>query len=145
MERFLSDMIDEINAIPDKETYLHLLLEDLGMTLSDYRNRHDETGASTTEMTGGWTLIQALKYIRDLQPKVMEAGWCLLLGGSILNKGLGADLDLICYPRTDEARREDVLALLPIGGTWEHCDVGDIYCFGDPHQVEVIFQTHFPR
>ena len=41
MERFLQDMIDEITAMPDKEPYLWLLLQDLEMTLADYKERNN--------------------------------------------------------------------------------------------------------
>ncbi len=39
MEQFLQDLSDEIGAMPNKEPYLWLLLQDLEMTLQDYEAR----------------------------------------------------------------------------------------------------------
>lgn len=40
MERMLQDLIDELNEVPSDESYIFLLIQDLEMTLSDYKDRH---------------------------------------------------------------------------------------------------------
>lgn len=89
-----------------------------------------------------WMLDEALEYVRELQPKTMEVGWCLLLGGGVLNRGSGPDLDLLAYPRTPTSKRTDLITILP-EGTWDRVDgVSDIYCYSvDGCEVELIFQT----
>ena len=62
---------------------------------------------------GGWKLDEALAYIREVQPKAMASGWCLMLGGGVLNNGHGPDLDLLAYPRTVGVVRTDLLHHLP--------------------------------
>ena len=32
-----------------------------------------------------WTIEDALVWIRRMQPITMEAGWCVMLGGGVLN------------------------------------------------------------
>jgi len=94
----------------------------------------------------GWTLETALVYIRELQPRAMAAGWCVLLGGGVLNRGVSAnDLDILFYPRTQAACRADMLEILP-RGRWDHLPVGDVYSYTLPtgQRVEGIFQTHVP-
>jgi len=88
-----------------------------------------------------WTLADALAYIHRLQPTAMEAGWCIMLGGSVLNQGVGNDLDLLAYPRTLRSVRAPLIAQLP-EGTWSDVAVGDLYTYHvDNHVVELIFQT----
>jgi hypothetical protein len=41
MERFLQDLIKEIDLMPNKEPYLWLLFQDLEMTMQDYEARND--------------------------------------------------------------------------------------------------------
>lgn len=94
-----------------------------------------------------WTLDQALQFIRQHQPLVMERGWCLLLGGGVLNTGSSAsDLDLLVYPRTRGSSRQRIQELFP-GGTWssapEASPVAEVYTVLLPTQqrIEFIFQT----
>jgi hypothetical protein len=94
-----------------------------------------------------WTLELALEYIRWLQPKAMDKGWCIMLGGGVLNNGVGKDLDLMAYPRTVDSRRCDMIDLLPdFGrvGVWSNVGVADVfqYAFLNGQVVELIFQTH---
>lgn len=92
-----------------------------------------------------WTLNDALVFIRELQPRAMDAGWCILLAGGVLNRGTGPDLDVLAYPRDRAAKRKSLLALLP-PGEWSTVSVADIYTFqraGTP--VELIFQTWVPE
>lgn len=93
----------------------------------------------------GLTLKTALAYIRDLQPRVMDAGWCILLGGGVLNRGWSDhDVDLLAYPRTLLSSRETLLAILP-PGTWSRVEVADIYSYEvKGARVELIFQTFVP-
>lgn len=89
-----------------------------------------------------WTLEAALVFVRAYQPRVMGAGWCLMLGGGVLNRGLSInDLDLLAYPRTGDSVRGPVLALFP-PGAWSLSPVSDVYHFQhDGKPVELIFQT----
>lgn len=93
-----------------------------------------------------WTLSDALAYIRELQPRAMATGWCVLLGGGVLNQGASAhDLDLLFYPRTASAQRRDLLEILP-PGRWDRVPVGDLYTYDvEGRRIEGIFQTHVPN
>lgn len=97
-----------------------------------------------------WTIDEALEWIRSVQPAVMESGWCLMLGGGVLNQGVsGTDLDVIAYPRTRESRVAAVVSVLG-DGTWSQAPsmypVARVYSFEvDDRAVEVIFQTWFPQ
>ena len=96
-----------------------------------------------------WDMESALRYIRDLQPHAMERGWCILLGGGVLNRGWSAhDLDLLLYPRTTGAVVDDVLALFPKDGTWSSIGVASVYTFNKIElrgPVELILQTFVPE
>lgn len=76
----------------------------------------------------------------------MDAGWCVLLGGGVLNNGQSPnDLDLLFYPRTRESLREDALTTLP-DGEWSVSPVSDVYVYySEDRRVEVIFQTWVPQ
>lgn len=91
----------------------------------------------------GWDLGGALAYIRELQPKTMAVGWCILLGGSVLNKGYSAnDLDLLAYPRTLSSDREKLFELLPSGewSEWSGEPVSEVFSFQvDGRKVDLIF------
>ena len=90
-----------------------------------------------------WSLTSALNYIRALQPRVMEVGWCLTLAGGVLNKGHSDnDLDLLLYPRTQASRVVDLLPLFP-SGTWAQVDgVAAVYAYTyEGRKVELVFQT----
>ena len=41
MERMLQDLIDELSEVPSQESYIFLLIQDLEMTLSDYKERYN--------------------------------------------------------------------------------------------------------
>lgn len=93
-----------------------------------------------------WSMGRALAFVRGFQPAAMEAGWCLLLGGGVLNNGSSHnDLDLLAYPRTTQSRVEDLIRLLPDGvWTWAPLEdpVARVYSFqADDGPVELIFQT----
>lgn len=77
-----------------------------------------------------WRLDRALSYIRGLQPRAMDTGWCIFLGGGVLNNGFSAnDLDLFAYPRTPDAQRGPLLALLP-RGRWSYIKgVSEVYSY----------------
>lgn len=90
-----------------------------------------------------WTLESALIYIRALQPKAMEAGWCILLAGGVLNNGISKnDLDLLAYPKTRTSKRAHLLALLPSQGEWSRVEgVSDVFAYAvEGGRVELIFQ-----
>lgn len=89
-----------------------------------------------------WTLEDALRYIRALQPVAMEAGWCILLGGGVLNKGWSdSDLDLLAYPRVADSSVEDLLEVLP-AGDWSLTPVSSVLSYrNEGRLVELIFQT----
>ncbi len=92
-----------------------------------------------------WDMDSALRYIRDLQPHAMERGWCILLGGGVLNRGWSThDLDLLLYPRTPESVVDAVMVLFPEDGTWSSIGVANVYTFDKVEllgPVELIFQT----
>lgn len=96
--------------------------------------------------TGTWTLEEALVYIRALQPAAMRAGWCILLGGGVLNNGSsGRDLDLLAYPREQGSEVTRLTTLLP-KGKWcpapSIAPVAYVYCYETRGRaVELIFQT----
>jgi len=92
-----------------------------------------------------WFLSDALPFIGKLQPGAMESGWCLMLGGGVLNRGYSPnDLDLLAYPRTRESRVENLLPLLP-EGEWSETPVSRVYSFPwQGKKVELIFQTWSP-
>lgn len=81
----------------------------------------------------------------------MEAGWCLLLGGGVLNNGAGPDLDILAYPRTQEAKVTPLLAALNVrDADWEAVPSEDLsvaevisYNVGDK-PVDLIIQTWSP-
>ncbi len=51
-------------------------------------------------VAGGWDLVSAATYIRDLQVRVHAKGWNLALGGGVLNNGWSMnDLDVLAVPR----------------------------------------------
>lgn len=88
-----------------------------------------------------WSIELALGWIRDMQPKVMEAGWCLMLGGDVLNRGFGPDLDLLAYPRTIYSKLDHLIPLFP-EGQWSHVSVADIYSFRvEGKLIELIVQS----
>lgn len=88
-----------------------------------------------------WQLEEALSFIREYQPTVMDAGWCLFLGGGVLNRGYGPDLDILAYPRTTDSRVSSLLKQFPIQNA-ESISVADIYYFQiDNKPVEMIVQT----
>ena len=97
-----------------------------------------------------WTMETALAYIRELQPRAMEAGWCIMLGGGVLNNGhSNSDLDILAYPSVRRASREDLFALLPANGQWSAWEdptvnpVADIYTYtADGRAVDLIFWPH---
>ena len=92
-------------------------------------------------MTERWTLDEATLYIRTVQPQMMDAGWCLMLGGGVLNNGSGPDLDLLAYPRTLDSMIPDAIALLP-EGRWSDVGVAAVYSYAAGNKViELIFQT----
>ena len=62
-----------------------------------------------------WDIEEALAFIRHYQPAVMEAQWCLMLGGGVLNRGRGPDLDLMVYSRVLSADVDDFLGLFTGG------------------------------
>lgn len=64
-----------------------------------------------------WTIEDALSLIRQLQPKAMEAGWCLMLGGGVLNNGYSDnDLDLLAYPRNKWSYTENLTDVFQAAG-----------------------------
>jgi len=90
---------------------------------------------------GGWKLDEALAYIREVQPKAMASGWCLMLGGGVLNNGHGPDLDLLAYPRTVGVVRTDLLHHLPRIGSRRTTATANVYAYlHEGKQVELIFQ-----
>ena len=96
-------------------------------------------------MTQTWTLDAALLWIREMQPKLMEAGWCIMLGGGVLNKGHSdSDLDLLAYPRNSESKFQKAVSCLP-KGSLSFVDIAAIYTFYvDSKKVELIFQQFCP-
>ena len=88
-----------------------------------------------------WEFPAALNYIRVLQDKAMEAGWCIFLGGGVLNRGGGPDLDLLAYPQTKDSQLKDMLGILPEDCSWSDVGVADVYSYtvGDK-LVELIVQ-----
>lgn len=62
-----------------------------------------------------WTLDDALPVVRSLNIALSEVGWCVALGGGVLNKGWSYhDLDLVLVPfdSTKAHRKEVDLVLL---------------------------------
>lgn len=94
------------------------------------------------EPVAKWNIDEALQFIRKNQYTTMASGWCLMLGGGVLNNGIGPDLDLMVYPRTLKSKIEDFLVIFP-GGVWSRIRVADIYTYGHQRKmIEFIFQTH---
>lgn len=89
-----------------------------------------------------WTIDEALEYVRSIQDVAMERGFCILLGGGVLHRGHGPDLDLLAYPRTATDTPERLLAFLPVG-RWETVEgVSEVYGYSvEGKKVEMIFQT----
>jgi hypothetical protein len=57
-----------------------------------------------------WNLDEALELIRELQPKVRELGYHVLLGGGVLNEGKSdKDLDLFFIPLNNYQGNDDEL------------------------------------
>jgi len=91
-----------------------------------------------------WTIDKALEFIRLYQPNVMASGWCLMLGGGVLNRGEGKDLDLIVYPKDPNPSLEGFLKLFP-NGEASTVSVATIYTIQHAHgPVEFILQDHVP-
>ena len=76
---------------------------------------------------------------------MMDRGWCLLLGGGVLNRGQSKeDLDLLAYPRDKKSIRGSVLDVFPVG-KWSQTPVSDVYTFTyEGKVVDLIFQTWVP-
>jgi len=117
-------------------------------TLEDARAHAALDGLACIDWLARWTINSALAFIRELQPRAMEAGWCILLGGGVLNRGESKnDLDLLAYPRTATSERAALIAVLPHTDdvTWSTCSVADIAHFNiEGRCVELIFQTFVP-
>lgn len=93
----------------------------------------------------GWDLTKALKFIREHQERVMNAGWCLMLAGGVLNRGHGPDLDLMVYPREQSSRMADFFQIFP-GGEFSDVLVARVYTLyadveGQQRRIEFMFQT----
>ena len=91
-----------------------------------------------------WTLDRALEFIRLHQQTVMELGWCLMLGGGVLNRGEGKDLDLMLYPRNPNPSLDGFIQLFP-NGTTSSVSVATIYTIQHTYgPIEFILQDHVP-
>ena len=97
-----------------------------------------------------WSLNEALNFIRELQPRALTAGYCLSLGGGVLNHGFSRrNLDIFACPLTTKARREDLMQLLPPVLGVKSTSVTDTYTLhvniperSEVHPLELVFQKY---
>lgn len=61
-----------------------------------------------------WNLVEALELIREIQSKIRELDYHILLGGGVLNKGTSEkDLDLFFIPLNGyDGQHEDLIIFL---------------------------------
>lgn len=69
------------------------------------------TERAIQKMTPIWTLDEAIKLIREIQPEMHNVKYAVSLGGSVLNEGESyKDLDLIINPFYPEEVGEEFIA-----------------------------------
>ena len=65
-----------------------------------------------------WTLLEALKIVRMLQPVIRPMGYHITLGGGVLNKGISKkDLDLFILRCNNTEREESFSVIVAVSKT----------------------------
>lgn len=75
--------------------------------------------ANTTNSEIAWTIEDGVKLCRELEPHLIQIGYHVALGGSVLVSGLSKkDLDVFVYPHKSNHTMEPDLLMKHIGRLW---------------------------